>query len=114
MIEMSFFEIVINIVLTIIAYMGFPFYKFYLSKESYDLKFKKKVIFWNSVIGAILFTLIRLYFYGYDNTTINFAPAFLYYIINRFLYTRKHENEENIFLEEYDEDLEDMYSNEEE
>lgn len=91
---MNSFSVIINIVITLIAYMTFPFYKFYLSKENYTLNFKKKVIFWNSIIGAILFTILRLIFNGFNNSTINFAPAFLYYIINRFLYTRKEENKE--------------------
>lgn len=57
MLELNIFDLVFNFIITIVGYMGFPFYKFYLSKENYDLKFKKKIIFWNSVVAAILFTL---------------------------------------------------------
>lgn len=108
MYEMSLFDFILNFILTIIGYMGFPFYKFYFSKENYDLKFKKKIIFWNSVFAAILFTLLRLIFYGYNDTTINFAPAFLYYIINKFLYVRKREEENDYLSSEYDEDLKEL------
>jgi hypothetical protein len=105
MYEMSLFDFILNFVLTIIGYMGFPFYKFYFSKENYDLEFKKKIIFWNSVFAALLFILLRLFFFGYNNTTINFVPAFFYYILNSILYTRKKDNDIENTIDEFDNEL---------
>lgn len=105
MYEMSLFDFILNFVLTIIGYMGFPFYKFYLSKEIYDLKFKKKIIFWNSVFAAILFTLLRLFFFGYNDNTINFVPAFFYYILNSILYTPKKDNDIENTIDKFDNEL---------
>lgn len=111
MFEMSTFEIIITLITTVIAYMGFPFYKFYLSKETYNLKFRKKVVFWNSVVVAFLFTLIRIIINGTDGYIINFAPAFTYYCINSLLYARKkYENINENKLDSIDEsNLEDLH-----
>lgn len=97
-------DIFINFTITIIAYMGFPLYKFGIKKEINNLKLRKKIIFWNSVVTAILFIITRSILYGIEFGVRNFAPAFLYYMINRFLYIRKNENEE-IFSNETNKDL---------
>ncbi len=94
--EINYLALIIDLIITLVAYLGYPFYKFVIKKGIDDLKMRKKIVLWNSIIVALLFTLIKLICFGYDDTTINFAPAFLYYIINRLLYIRKNDDKKDV------------------
>ena len=93
---MNIYNLIIGLLLTMIAYMGFPTYKFGIRKEINDINVRKKIIFWNSVVVAILFIIIRSIMYGPEFGIKDFCPALLYYYINLIIYARNNKVSSNI------------------
>lgn len=80
--------VIINIILTGIAYMFYPLFEFKILKtENYTNEQIKKRCIINSIV---VFTII--YIYGlirFNNNKINPSPAILWFFINYFIFTRK-------------------------
>ena len=77
----------IDLVLTLIVYLSFPIaYRYRYGKV--ERKQASKISLWNSIIGAFVFILIRAVI-GALNPVSSFAPAVLYFYINRSILTDK-------------------------
>lgn len=88
----SFLNVLINIIITAIAYLLIPFILFFNSKKEYDNKWKRKILIFNSIFIAIIFIIIRTILN--DKRPIRtFAPALLYYYINETIWLRKEKKE---------------------
>lgn len=86
--DLNTLTIIISLALTIICYMAYPFIRIKLMNAKYDEKSCKKMILWNSIIVALMFALLS---YAIDesngtSSAINFAPAVLYYYINKAIW----------------------------
>lgn len=89
---MNIYSLIIETFLTMIAYIGFPTYKFAIKKEVNDINVRKKIIFWNSVIVAILFIVIRSIKYGLEFGVQSFGPSLFYYSVNLVIYARNNKH----------------------
>lgn len=81
-------SIVLDIIITAVAYLFLPFILFHIRKKEYTEKRKKKLILFNSIIIALVFIIIRIIF-DFENPVISFAPALLYYYINKAIWIKK-------------------------
>lgn len=86
--ELNVLSIVIDLFLTIICYLIYPFVRIKIMKHEYNEKQLKNMILWNSIIVGLIFAIITYSLYGSSTTTnvINFAPAVFYYYINRAIW----------------------------
>ncbi|MDY5058845.1 MAG: hypothetical protein SPF04_05215 [Bacilli bacterium] len=82
--------IVLDIIITAVAYLFLPFILFHIRKKEYTEKRKKKLILFNSIIIALVFIIIRIIF-DFENPVISFAPALLFYYINKAIWIKKKE-----------------------
>ena len=83
-------SIVLDIIITAVAYLFLPFILFHIRKKEYTEKRKKKLILFNSIIIVLVFIIIRIIF-DFENPVISFAPALLYYYINKEIWIKKKE-----------------------
>lgn len=89
-------EILLDLGITILAYMTAPFIAFFRN-DKYDNKQKRKFILYNSIIVAFCFIIIRAEL-GYENPVISFSPALLYYYINKWVWVKR-EPKDNVETE---------------
>ena len=83
-------NILIDLLITLFVYLTFPiFYRCRYGKV--EKKRASKISLWNSIIGAFVFVLIRAAM-GALNPVSSFAPAVLYFYINRAILTDKSSN----------------------
>lgn len=88
--------LILNLIITIAAYMVYPTVKFKLLKQKeYTNQEIKKTCIWNSVIVQLLFLLIGTSLS--ENYEPNFTPAIIYYFINLSLFQYK----ENKIINKY-------------
>lgn len=87
--------IVVDLIITVLAYMLIPFMYFYILKKK---MVKRKIIlfnFVNSFVVMLIFMAIRQYIS--ESNLYSGAPSFLYWCINNFIYTRySFKNDEEI------------------
>lgn len=87
--------IVVDLIITVLAYMLIPFIYFYILKKK---MVKRKIIlfnFINSFVVMLIFMAIRQYLS--ESNLYSGAPSLLYWCINNFIYTRfsiKNDNED--------------------
>ena len=98
--------ILLDLTITIFAYMIAPFIVFFRN-EKYDNVKKRKFILYNSIIVALGFIAVRTAM-GYEKPVNNFLPALFYYYINKCIWIKKESNDdieinETIVEEENDE-----------
>lgn len=100
--------ILLDLTITILAYMIAPFIVFFRN-EKYDNVKKRKFILYNSIIVALGFIAVRTAM-GYEKPVNNFLPALFYYYINKWIWIKKESNDdieinENIVEEKNDETI---------
>lgn len=86
----NFGSIVLDIIITAVAYLFIPFILFYRIKKEYNEQKKKKIILFNSIVIALIFIIIRIIL-NFEQPVISFAPALLYYYINKAIWLKKKE-----------------------
>lgn len=86
--DFNFINIFINLILTILGYMLYPFIRVVLMKKIYDKDSCKKMAIWNSVIVGGIFMILTINSGGVWNA----VPAFFYYSINKTLWINKKKN----------------------
>ena len=86
----NFGSIVLDIIITAVAYLLTPFILFYRNKKEYNEQKKKKIILFNSIVVALIFIIIRIIL-NFEQPVISFAPALLYYYINKAIWLKKKE-----------------------
>lgn len=79
---MNYNYILLDLIITMFAYMIVPFCIFFRRSQNYTIKFKKSILIINSVIIASGFIILRYILNPNANTVYSFAPAILYYYIN--------------------------------
>lgn len=84
----NFGSIVLDIIITAVAYSLIPFILFYKSKKEYNEQKKKKIILFNSIVIVLIFIIIRIIL-NFEQPVISFAPALLYYYINKAIWLKK-------------------------
>lgn len=99
-------EILLNLIITIFAYMIAPFIVFFRNDKNDNAK-RRKFILCNSIIVVIVFIVVRTVM-GYEKPINNFLPALTYYYINKWIWIKKESNNdieenENIIEEKNDE-----------
>lgn len=89
--ELNPTNIVIDLLLTIVAYMIYPFFRIIIMKHKYTEKEVKKMILWNSIIvGGIFLILTSVANTMSGSSTLwSAGPAFLYYCINSAIWVPK-------------------------
>ncbi|MDD2207884.1 MAG: hypothetical protein PHG03_05360 [Bacilli bacterium] len=80
--DLSFENITISLIVTILAYMIFPTTLRLTSINAYEKKDANKIAIINSIIVAIIFYVLRDMVGGVKNNTLSVAPAVFYYYIN--------------------------------
>lgn len=95
--ELNPTNIVINLLLTIVAYMIYPFFRIIIMKHKYTEKELKKMILWNSIIvGGIFLILTSVANTMSGSSTLwSAGPAFLYYCINSAIWVPKFKSKED-------------------
>ena len=83
--------LILDIIITFIAYTLVPFALFFKRKDKYEEKRKQTIIICNSIVIAIIFIIIRELL-GVENSVQSFMPAFIYYIINSTIWNSKQIN----------------------
>lgn len=80
---------IIDLLITMVAYMAYPFIKFKLSDNNttYTKEQINKTCIINSIIVAFIFLMIGTNFI--EGYTPNFAPAFVWYCINYSIFIKK-------------------------
>lgn len=86
----NFGSIVLDIIITAVAYLLTPFILFYRNKKEYNEQKKNKIILFNSIVVALIFIIIRIML-NFEQPVISFAPALLYYYINKAIWLKKKE-----------------------
>ena len=81
-------SIIIGIFITLISYMIYPFIRVKIMKKEYDINSCKRMALWNSIIVAIIFSILTAIIDG-SAASWSPAPAILYYYINRNLWVKK-------------------------
>lgn len=89
----NFEGIILDLIITAIAYLFIPFILFFGSKREYNKQKKKKIILLNSIIIALIFIIIRIIL-NFEQPVMSFAPALLYYYINKAIWLKKKEKTE--------------------
>lgn len=79
---MNYEYFLLDLIITIFAYMFIPFCMFFKRSQNYTIKFKKIFLIANSVVIAFGFVLLRYMLMPDANAVNSFAPALLYYFIN--------------------------------
>lgn len=79
---MNYEYFLLDLIITIFAYMFIPFCMFFKRSQNYTIKFKKNFLIANSVVIAFGFVLLRYMLMPDANDVISVAPALLYYFIN--------------------------------
>ena len=79
---MNYEYFLLDLIITIFAYMFIPFCMFFKRSQNYTIKFKKIFLIANSVVIAFGFVLLRYMLMPDANDVISVAPALLYYFIN--------------------------------
>lgn len=96
--EINYGYLLLDFIITIIAYLFLPFIIFYKKNDRYDIKERKKIIIFNSIVISGCFILYRV-INDYKNAMISFAPAIFYYYVNKFIWCKtkkdKKERSEN-------------------
>lgn len=83
----NFGNIILDLIITAISYLIIPFILFKRKKEGYNEKEKRKILIFNSVIIALIFIIIRILL-NFEQPIISFAPALLYYYINKKIWIK--------------------------
>ena len=86
--EINYGYLLLDFIITIIAYLFLPFIIFYKKNDRYDIKERKKIIVFNSIVISGCFILYRV-INDYENAMISFAPAIFYYYVNRWIWCKK-------------------------
>lgn len=86
--DYSFEGIALDVIITAIAYLITPFILFRISKREYNEQKKRKILLINSVIIALIFIIIRI-IRNFEYPITSFAPALLYYYINKALWIKE-------------------------
>lgn len=86
---MNYGYFILDLIITMLAYMAVPFCMFFKRKQNYTLKYKKKVLIINSIVTSIIFIILREIISPDTNSVVSFAPALLYYYINNIIWTSK-------------------------
>ncbi len=79
---MNYEYFLLDLIITIFAYMFIPFCMFFKRSQNYTIKFKKIFLIANSVVIAFGFVLLRYMLMPDANAVNSFAPALIYYFIN--------------------------------
>ena len=101
---LSYFYIIISLIITILSYMGYPFIMTMFFKKRYDEKTCAKMALWNSIIIGFIFCIISIN----NNGSWNPVPALFYYWINKKAWVYKNTSTENIKDDVNDEFFEDI------
>lgn len=88
--DFDYGNIIFSLILTIVAYMIYPFIRTKFMKVEYDENTCKKMALWNSIIVGGIFLILTSALQ--ENATWSAGPAFLYYWINRNLWIKKEKN----------------------
>ena len=83
------FKISMGILLTLIMYEIYPFIRVILMKKNYQFFEVRRMALWNSVVVCSI-CLIAALLLGV-NVPVNFAPAYIYYLINKKIWLNKGE-----------------------
>lgn len=79
--------LLLDIIITGIAFLIYPFFKFFRNDHKYTIAERKKTILINSVVVQIIFVVILLSIN--ESYKPNFLPALLYYYINSSLWIKE-------------------------
>lgn len=85
----------LDLIITIFAYMFIPFCMFFKRSQNYTIKFKKIFLIVNSVVIAFGFVLLRYILNPDVNAVYSFAPAILYYYINYGIWVKNNLDDVN-------------------
>lgn len=91
----NFGNIILDLIITAISYLIIPFILFKRKKEGYNEKEKRKILIFNSVIVALIFIIIRILL-NFEQPIVSFAPALLYYYINKKIWIKTNYKSEKI------------------
>ena len=83
---MNYEYLILDLAITLFAYLIVPYIKFIILKKSGTKKNIKNFILLNSIVVAILFMLVRAFVLNDKNPVRTFAPAILYYYLNYLIY----------------------------
>jgi len=85
--DFGYENIIFSLILTIVAYMIYPFIRTKFMNVEYNDNTCKKMALWNSIIVGSVFLILTVALQ--ENATWSAGPAFLYYWINRTLWIKK-------------------------
>lgn len=91
MYDFNYGILILDLILTIVFYLGYPFFRVVITKKKYTEKECKKMALWNSIIVGAFFMILTIS--QNQNATWNAGPAFLYYWINSSLWIDKNSKE---------------------
>ncbi|MDD2392255.1 MAG: hypothetical protein PHU94_04925 [Bacilli bacterium] len=80
-------NIIFSLILTIFAYMIYPFIRTKIMNIEYNKNTCKKMALWNSIVVGGIFLILTTALQ--ENATWSVGPAFIYYWINRTLWIKK-------------------------
>lgn len=89
----NYVSLLLNLLLTIVLYLGYPFVNVVLMKKKYTKEECNKMALWNSIIIGLLCLLITTILKS--NVAWNVVPAFVYYLINKNLWVSKKNKNSN-------------------
>ena len=81
-----FAYMLLGLLLTAVFYMGFPLIRLYCNHGKFEKKKARSIALWNSVVVGAVFLLLT---YLGGSSSWSYGPAFLYYLINRAILTKK-------------------------
>lgn len=82
--------IIIDLIMTIVLYMAYPFWKFSGKNTKYSEDTLIKTLLFNSLIVAIVMLILKITLFKKTSSNVfNFLPAFTYYWINKFIWKKK-------------------------
>lgn len=77
----------LDLIITILLFLIIPFITFYKREKYYTKKQRTIILVLNSVFIEIIYIIIQCCLIG-DYTIINFAPAVIYYYINKLIWKK--------------------------
>ena len=92
---MNYNYILLDVIITVFAYMIVPFCIFFRRSQNYTIKFKKIFLIANSIVIAFGFVLLRYILNPDENAVYSFAPAMLYYCINYGIWVKNNLDDVN-------------------
>lgn len=79
---MNYEYFLLDLIITIFAYMFIPFCMFFKRSQNYTIKFKRNFLIANSIVIAFGFVILKYALMSDVNAVNSFAPALIYYFIN--------------------------------